>query len=321
MFSSPLWQFALARVRSLRGAFDEAGTGAASSNATQPRSSTRFTRLPWISYGLVSFVFFLLLTFPTDLLLRQVVASIEQTASLRIRYKTEQWTWGRGWILDDITLDKTAAAPIQLARLTLRPALFRLLYGQPFPLTFTARLYGGDVQGTLQQTGSIFVIRFTLDQLSLAQWPFPDPWGPGRVSGNLTLNSVLQGERTDLNSWSGSLSATIAEGSLRAGNVGGFPIPALQTAQAQAQATLKDGRIEVSDFTLAADGVTAQLQGTITSRFPLEWSVLDLRLTTQTTGSPPPPLAMLVSLLPAVPGSQGERRAAITGTFAAPVMR
>jgi type II secretion system protein N len=320
MFFSPLWQSALASLRSPKRALDEAGTSATSLNATQ-RSSTRFTRLLWISYGLVSFVFFLLLTFPTDLLLRQVVASIEDTASLRVHYKTGQWTWGQGWILNDITLDKTATTPIQLTRLTLRPSLLRLLYGQPFPLTFSARLYGGDAQGTLQQTGSTFDIRFTLDQLSLAQWPFSNPWGQGRISGTLTLNGALQGEGADINLWSGSLSAVIAEGSLKAGNVDRFPIPALQTVQAHAQATLKDGRVEVSDFALAADGITAQLQGAITLRFPLEWSSLDLRLTTQTIGSPPPPLAMLVSLLPAVPGSQGERRATITGTLAAPVVR
>jgi type II secretion system protein N len=321
MFSLPLWQSALASLRALKGAADETTTDAASLNAPQPRSSIRFARLLWISYGLVSFMVFLLLTFPTDLLLRQVVASIEQSASLRVRYKTGQWTWGRGWILDDIVLDKTAATPLQLTRLTLRPSLLRLLYGQPFPLTFSAQLYGGDAQGTLWRTGSTFDVRFTLDQLSLAQWPFPDPWRQGRISGALTLNGALQGEGANLNTWSGSLSATIAEGSLKAGNIDRFPIPALQTAQAHAQATLKDGRVEISALTLAADGVTAQLQGAITLRLPLAWSSLDLRLTTQTVGSPPPPLAMLVSLLPAVPGSTAERRATITGTFAAPVVR
>ncbi|MGE0680429.1 MAG: hypothetical protein AB7P69_05915, partial [Candidatus Binatia bacterium] len=93
------------------------------------------------------------------------------------------------------------------------------------------------------------------------------------------------------------------------------------TAQAHSQASLKDGRVEISNLTLTADGVTGQLQGAITLRFPLEWSSLDLRLTTQTVGSPPPPLAMLVSLLPTVPGSQGERRATLTGTFAAPMIQ
>lgn len=321
MFFLPLWQSALASVRSIKGASDETVMLAASPDARHSRPSARFARLLWISYGLVSFVFFLLLTFPTDLLLQQVVAALEQTTSLQIRYKVGQWTWGRGWILEDITLDRTATAPIQLTRVTLRPSWFRLLYGQPFPLAFSARVYGGDAQGTLQRTGSTFDIRFTLDQLSLARWPFPDPWGQGRISGNLTLNGALQGEGMDINAWSGSLSAVIAEGSLKAGNVDGFPVPTLQTAQVQARATLKDGRVEISDLTLTADGVTAQLQGAITARFPLEWSLLDLRLTTQTVGSPPPPLAMLVSLLPAVPGSPSERRATITGTFTAPVVK
>jgi type II secretion system protein N len=269
----------------------------------------------------VSFLFFLLLTFPTDLLLQRVVAAIEQTAPLRVRYQTSQWSWSRGWVLENLTIAKTGATPVQFARLTLRPSFFRLLHGQPFPLTFAALLYGGNAKGTFRQTGDTVDVRFTLDRLLLEHVPFPNPGKPGRLAGNLTLNGTLRGERKDINSWSGSLSATLAEGSITAGSIAKFPVPALQAADARLQATLKDGRLEVSHLTLTADGVTAQLQGAIGLRSPLQWSTLDLRLTTTITGAPPPSLATLVSLLPAVPGGAGERRATITGTFAAPLMR
>ena len=287
----------------------------------QSPSPSRFARLAWIAYGLVSFVVFLVLTFPTELLLQRVMDAVEQTASLQIRYKTQRWTWSRGWMLEDISIEKTNAVSVQLTHLTLRPSVFGLFYGQPFPLTFSARLYDGAAHGTFRQAGNTFAVQLTIDQFSLAQWPFPEPWGHGKVSGNLTLDGALQGAGMDINTWSGSLSATLTEGSIKAGSVAKFPMPALQTVQARTQATLKDGRLEVSDLTLEADGISAQLQGAISLRQPLAWSALDLRLATRTTGAPPPPLATLVSLLPAVPGATGERRATITGTFAAPVMK
>lgn len=307
-------------MRFLKGASDKTEAVAESLRA-QLRLPSRLTPFLWILYSLVSFVVFFLLTFPMELVLQRAIASIEQTASLRVRYKTGQWTWSRGWSLEDIAIDTPATASVQLTRLTLQPSLIGLLYGQLFPLTLSARLYGGAAHGTLAQTGDMVDIRFTLDELALAQLPLPDPWSQGQFAGNLTLNGVLHGEGKDLNAWSGSLTATLTEGSVKAGKLAAFPIPAIQAMRAHAQTRLKNGQVEIADLTLETDGVTARLQGAIILRFPLKWSSLDVQLTTQTLGSPPPPLAMLVSLLPTVPGTAGERRATITGTFAAPVMR
>src|SRR5262249_18707025 len=119
----------------------------------------------------------------------------------------------------------------------------------------------------------------------------------------------------------GNLIVSLVEGSLRPSTVGKAPLPAVQSAQASGRATVANGRVEVSELVVNADGIEARLQGTISLRTPLEWSALDLQLTTRTTGTPPSALASLVSLLPAVSGGQGERRGTITGTFAAPVMR
>lgn len=324
MFSSLLWQSALANLRSLRPARSPANAtpNAESALTTHSPTSSRFARFGWLLYGIVSFVFFLALTFPSELILQRVVAAIEHNAPLRLRYASGRWTWGQGWTLEDLSIKSaTMAEPLQLSSLALRPSLFGLFYGQPFPLTFSARLYDGAATGTIRQKDAATILQFTLDHLALARAPFPMPWGRDRLSGSLTLNGTIQGASLDPTSWSGSLSAALTDGALKAGTVAKFPVPALQTAQAHGQATLQDGRVEIASLTLEADGVTAQLEGTITLRRPLDWSVMDLRLTTRTVGTPPPPLAMLVSLLPAVPGTTGERRATITGTFATPAMR
>ena len=300
----------------------EATPDAESTHVAHSPISSRFARFGWLLYGLVSFVLFLVLTFPSELILQRVVAAIEHDAALHLHYSSGQWSWVHGWTLEDLSIkNATMAEPLQFSSLALRPSLLGLLHGQPFPLTFAARLYGGAATGTVQQEEEGFALQFTLDHLALAQAPFPAPWGQGRLSGTLALNGTVQGTSIDPTAWSGSVSAALTDGAVKGGSIAQFPVPALQTVQARAQATIQDGRLGISNLTLEAAGVAAQLQGTITLRQPLDWSVLDLQLTTQTVGSPPPPLAMLVSLLPTIPGSTTERRAAITGTFVAPVMR
>lgn len=323
MFSSPLWQSALASVRSLRLPW----TADTSTAIPEPADTLRVEpslgsrRMLWLLYSVLSFLVFVLLTFPADLLLQRVVSTIEQTSALRIRYSAGEWSWLQGWTLQNLSIERSEMAPLRISRLTLSPSFFGLLYGQPFPLTYSADLYGGTASGTLQREETAWRAQFSITQLALEQWPFPAPWGQGRVTGNVTLAGTAQGTPSDVSSWSGDVTAAITEGSLKGGNVAKFPLPALQTAQARAQTILKNGRLEVSNLTLAGDGIEAHLQGAISLRLPLEWSALDLQLTTRQTGTLPPSLATLVSLLPAVPGSQGERRASLTGTFATPVVR
>jgi type II secretion system protein N len=278
-----------------------------------------------VLYVLFCFGISLCLTFPSDLLLRRVVASLSlHYPSLQVRYTAGDWTWADGWVLRDLTLAGQIAGwpPLRLRRLALQPSLVNLVYHQePWPLTFNADLYGGQVTGTLTRGGTTIDVQFALRRLTLDQVPFPAPWGQGRVMGQVSTDGTLQGNLADLNSLQGNLTLALADGVLRSGTVAMMPLPALQSAQASVRATLASGRIEVPELIVNADGVEARLQGTISLRTPLAWSALNLQLSTRVVGTPSPALASFISLLPAVPGTQGERRAAITGTFTAPVAR
>ena len=324
MFSLPQWQSALANLWSLRPAWlwgmnnvEQIAAGEASA-----KPSFYTPRLLWILYGIVSFVICLFLTFPTELVLQRVTASIAQTAQLRIQYGSGRWTWNKGWVLYDLSIEKPGATPpLHLSRLALSPSWLGLLYGQPLPLSFSATLYGGTAKGSVRQDNAGFGVQFTLDAIDLALWPFPHPFGQGNVSGNLTAEGTLQGMPTEMNSWAGLMTASLTEGSIKAGALAKSPLPTLRTVQARLRTTLQNSRLEVADCTLSVDGLEAHLQGNITLRLPLAWSALDLQLTTRTTGTPPPTLVSLNSLLPAVPGAPGEHRATITGSVAAPTMR
>ena len=280
-------------------------------------------RAGWLWYTLACFGFFLLLTFPTEPLLRRVLVSVSRESAVRMHYAEGGWRWGTGWVLRDLTIESplTRGTALRLSRLTLRPSLIGLLSSQLLPLTFSADLYGGTCSGTVRQEAVGVGVHFALQQMRLDLLPVPAPWRQGQVAGSLTADGEFQGNPADIQSVRGTFTLTLIGDALRAGTGARLPLPALQTVQAHLRATLAGGRLDIAELRLSADGAEAHAQGALTLRTPLTRSVLDLQLTTHITGSPPPALTSLLSLLPAVPGTTGERRASITGSLAAPVVR
>ncbi|MEW6299855.1 MAG: type II secretion system protein GspN [Thermodesulfobacteriota bacterium] len=277
----------------------------------------------WALYTLACFLLFLFLTFPSDLLLRRIVAALAAESPVRVRYATGDLTWWGEGRFSDVTVENPLPGmpTLQASRLTLTPSFIGLLRGHLSPLTVDARLYGGTVRGTVRKEGEGFAVQFVIDRLALERWPFPRPWDQGRVAGRLTADGELQGNAFTPHALNGSLRATLTDGLLRSGTIAGMPVPALQSIRVHLHTTIADGRTEITELVLDADGVEATLQGTVVLRTPLERSGLDLRLTTKVTGSPPPALTALLSLLPVSPHSPHERRAVISGSLATPIVR
>jgi type II secretion system protein N len=280
-------------------------------------------RFGWWFYVFICFVVFLFLTFPFDILLQRAIVSATRETPLRIRYVNGELTWRGTGVIRDVTIEQTETdwPPIRLSRLAVRPSWLGLLIGRLLPLTFQANLYGGTIEGTLAQQPDGFTTHLTIQRLNLSLLPVPPPAKPGGVQGFLTGSADLSGDFSQVLSLNGAVTLNLSEGALQAGALGNVLVPPLQSLQGTLRTAIRDGRINVSDLTLASDGIEAHLQGTLTLSTPLPRTGLDLQLTTKTVGTPPPTLAVLTSLLPASPNSPGERRATISGSFANPVMR
>jgi type II secretion system protein N len=277
----------------------------------------------WLWYSLGCFVVFFLLTFPSGLLLQRLADTLTRRTGVQIRYAEGALTWRGGCVLRDVTIEIAAlrAAPVRLTHLAVQPALPGLFLGQPFPLAFTTSLYGGMLTGSLWQQGVGHGVHFSLYQLALELLPLPAPWGQGRVTGRMTASGDLQGNPAEFSSLQGSVSVTLDEGTFRAGMIGKFPLPALRMFRTHLRARLTGGRLEISEFDLDTEGVEAHARGVVSIRTPFSRSGLDLQLIAKVTGSPPPALAALISFLPASSTTPGERRAAISGSVAAPVVK
>lgn len=281
------------------------------------------TRFGWGFYTFACFLVFLFLTFPLDIFLQRMIVAATHETPLRIRYAHGELTWRGTGVVQDVTIEQTETnlPPLKLNRLTVQPSWLGLLFGRPFPLTFQASLYGGTIEGTIAQQREGLKTHFTVQRLNLSLLPLPPPGKPGGIKGFLTGNADLSGDFSQLFTLNGTAHLNLSEGALLAGALGKVPVPPLQLVQGTLQTTIRDGRLNVSDLTLTSDGIEAHLQGILTLGTPFSRSGLDLQLTTKTIGTPPPTLALLTSLLPASPNAPGERRAAISGSLANPVMR
>ena len=281
------------------------------------------SRLGWILYTLACCCFFIVLTFPTDLLIQRTLAISTRGLPMRIRYLQGEFTWRGACVLRDVVIEGlTPNLPtLKVARLSVQPSLLGLLVGRFFPLAFSADLYDGTVSGTVVSASGRMNTQLAVRHLALGLLPLPPSWGRGGITGSLTGDGDFKGDFSDLLTLRGTLTLNLAGGSLRSGSIAGFPAPSLQAVQSGLHATLNAGRIEITDFSLSADGVEAHLQGAVVLGTPLARSGLDLQLTAKTMGTPPPSLTILLSLLPASPGVPGERRASISGALATPVVR
>ena len=283
-----------------------------------PRFSAR---LGWTLYTAVSGLFFLLLTFPTDVLLQRVITGATRGLPVRIHYTQGELTWRGGCRLREVEVTYGTAPTVRMTRVTLRPSLLGLIVGRPWPLGFTADLYGGTLSGNVTADASGQRIGVTARRLDLRLLPMPGMDKGGEVRGILSGEGEMRGQFADLLSLQGQVALTVTDGALRAGMVSGFTLPPISSVEAQLRGAVKKGLVDITDFTLRADNAEARLRGTLTLGAPLPMSALNLQINAKALGTTSPPLTLLLSLLPPSPEVPGERRASIRGSLAAPVLQ
>ena len=286
--------------------------------AAVPRFSVR---MGWTLYTIVCCVFFLLLTFPTDVLLQRVVRGATRSLPVRLHYTHGEMTWWGSCRLREVEMTYGTGPAVKIAHLAVQPSLVGLMLGRLWPLSFTAKLYGGTLSGTVTLDASGHSVQVAAQRLDLRVLPLSGITKGGEVQGLLSGEGEVRGNGADLFSWQGQVALAVTEGALRAGSVSGFPLPPLSSVEAQLRATVKNGLIDIADFTLQADNAEARLHGSMSLATPLPMSTLNLQMTAKTLGTTASPLTMLISLLPAAPDASGVRRASISGSLAAPILR
>ena len=312
----------------LPSTLERAGTASSEAVATSALQwrwlPARSPRLWWSLYTFACFLVFLLFTFPVDIVLQRVIAAATRGTPVRVRYAQGELGWRGAVIVRSVTIEHldSYVPPLKLTQLTLQPSWLRLLFGHPLPLAFQADLYGGTLGGTITHGVEGFKGSFFVQRLNLALLPTPAPGKPGSLKGLLTGSGNVQGDFSQPLALQGVLELALADGALQPGALGKIPLPTFQSLHGTLRAAMQpSGRVTLSDVIVTGDGIEARLSGSLALVTPFPRSSLELQLTTKVVGAPPPTLVALVSLLPVSPHVPGERRATISGTFAAPMMR
>lgn len=275
--------------------------------------------LGWSAYTLGCFVICVVWTFPTEVILDRAVVSLAHKTDVHVDYRYGNLAWPGQAVLHEVAVTSPswlALPSLQLSRLAVRPSLVGLLHNSPVPLRLEVNGYGGEGWATIDQAADGMVLEFVLRQLELARLPLPA--GESPLSGQLTAEGTVEGELQDLLSLSGPVSIQLTDGAAPEIALQGMRLPSLKTLAAELRAELSQGQVVVQTARLRTDGVEAHLQGSIRLRTPLSRSRLELELQVKKTGTPPPVLASLISLLP---GSAAGGRTSITGVLGAPHIR
>ena len=234
--------------------------------------------LRMLGYGvffLLSFVFFLYLLFPYNLIKERVIAAVQQQLGAQTEVTVESFKPYRFSGLSLKGLDVRvldAAGPKQLLKITEcygRVSLFSLLLGRP-NVNFTVKTGKGELSGTYAQGSTSDELTLDLSSVDLASFPFL------AQSLSVPLSSQIDGEISidlDKQRWTRSsgkidldfLGLSIAETTLSFQGEP-FVLPQLTLAKGRksgVQATLNKGVLSLDALRFDGGDLTLQLAGKV----------------------------------------------------------
>jgi type II secretion system protein N len=255
----------------------------------------------------------LALTFPTDAIVRSVVARISAPGSLAFvfeRARLRPW----GLRLEQVALRGADGAMLADAEwLTLRPSLTGFLRDRTGrPWRAAAGACAGTVGAVADGNGTGHVVSLTWKDVDLAHCPAFALLGE-TVAGLLEGTAQLRGMPP---AGEGEL---VVRSGLWKGAGGLVPgVEVLHVDPAALRWTLGDGRLTLTAITVEGPDVHATGSGTVRLASALRESALDLKLTVVAAPEAPPALHDLLARLPPAPEGGDARRLDVGGTIDAP---
>jgi len=274
-------------------------------------------------YTAVLFLFFLLVTFPHELLVRRALNKVHGPAA--IDFTGVRFAWFSGYEIDGVRIASFNAdgdAPyLECRRLWVRPAIGALLRGNPYDFVLRADLYGGTANGEVRINGTTMAGTLLWKDLSLGRYrALTALLDEGQLAGRVSGAISFEGRAPNLNPGQGTGELFVDGAALTGAKVAGFPVPDLHLRKTSTKFVVREGRLELQEFQATGD-VDVQASGNIVFRDPPEESMLNLRVTIQQSLATPDAVKTLVGLIPRPPGSKPDAPLMLTGTLAHPHVR
>ncbi len=226
-----------------------------------PRRLPSWWTWPYVAWTLGCFAFFLVITFPHDLLVRRWVDQFAAQSGWQVRYAKVWLRPWNGYHLSSVELIAPGADVqpwVSLGEITLRPSWRVLVGGGVMPITFAAAAYGGSLDGVVQPTA----LDLEWSDLHLAQYPRLTSLVEGAWTGDVSGSVTLKGTG-DLRALEGAGKVSLRKAALTGGKIQGFTVPDLHFASGDGDFTVGSGRVEVRQLKLSGSEVDVDARGQV----------------------------------------------------------
>ncbi|WP_455244214.1 type II secretion system protein GspN [Petrachloros mirabilis] len=263
--------------------------------------------LGWALIGLVSFLLFLVLTFPYGRLQARILSEITRATG----WEVQAADWSRGFPVavewHDVSWTKPGVQSIPVSLMRVNVGVPELLMGQPaveglvhFP--GTGQLGGGQMTGEVIASSWSFIgplsMKGQLQQINLATIIKPYVTR-GQLEADVAQEWENRGKEGIVFNGKGSWNADIKELMLERIPIGRAVLPSLAFNRITAAVTCRDTTCDLIEFKGDGPDGTVTAQGRILLQNPVHTSTLDIGVTilagagwaTKSAGLPIPPIS------------------------------
>ena len=227
-----------------------------------PRGMPERGSLRYVGWTVGWFVFFLLITFPHDIIVRHWTDDVAARSGWQVRFD-EVWLrpWN-GYHLSNVALiapGKDTDPWVTADEVVLRPSLLALVGGEVMPVSFSGEAYGGEFEGSVNSPSHV---RLAWRGLRLGNYPRLTRLVEGSWAGEISGEAEVDG-KGDLRTLEGKGTIHLKDGALTQGKVKGFTVPDLHFAGGDGEVELKGGRLEIRTLKLSGSELDGELRGQI----------------------------------------------------------
>ena len=241
-----------------------------------PRRMPPRSMLLYTLYTLGLFLVFLVLTFPYDLVARRAIDRLAADSGWTVGFEQVRLFPWEGYRFSDLRVippEKPDEPVVRAQRVSVWPSLSSLLGARRLRASIRAEAYGGEFSGTVER-GEVSVVDLSWRDLHLGAYPPLAKLVAGNWEGRLSGELHLAG-KGDLRSIEGGGKLALRDAALTQGNVRGFTIPDLHSAQGDCEFEMKGGRLEIRNLKLAGAEIDLEVRGALFLRAPLTDSIVN----------------------------------------------
>jgi len=251
------------------------------------RNHKYFVPLSYISFFVVAFFVFLIMTFPGDVVKQRIVSEIQNSTPYKVDINNADVSALLNINLSGVKIFKSQDQFLELDHLTIKPSLFSV-FSDSTNIPFNAKLQGGEIKGAVRlnkQKNALHELKATIKNVKVDS--IPDLLSE-QGKAEILINGTLEGELYVLFDPvpKGEFSFLVEGLSIENLKVKGMKLPSLSNLTSRFNGGIEEEVTNIKELSIKGDGIDLQITGTA----PLIWEmsqggILDLGYRVEITGN------------------------------------